>query len=354
MRWLPRILSPTLTAGIVLLGGWVASEPIRGVGATLPKTVYAEWARVYEAKTHVAVSYSAVPPTATLGEIASGQADFGASEVPHVADELAAKGLVQFPTVIGGVVPVVNVPGVAGGTLRLTGPVLADIFLGQVKTWDDAAIKALNGGLDLPARPIKVVHPGEASGSTYIFTTYLSSVSPEWKRRVGRGFTVVWPVGEERAGRTELGAFVQRTFGAISFVDFAHAADEGLARAKMQNREGEFVSPNVVSFQAAAANAPWESAAAFGLLLVDVRGRGSWPLTAPVFALVPHAPKDPARALEVLRFFDWTFKNGTRIASEAGYVALPPAVTTLVENAWRRQVKDSRGASIWTGGPSGN
>jgi phosphate transport system substrate-binding protein len=194
-----------------------------------------------------------------------------------------------------------------------------------------------------------VVHPEEASGSTYIFTTYLTSVSPEWRRRVGRGFTVVWPVGEERTGRAELGSFVLKTFGAIGFVDFAHAADEGLARTKMQNREGEFVSPNVVSFQAAAANAPWESAAAFGLLLVDVPGRGCWPLTAPVFALVPHAPKDPARALEVLRFFDWTFKNGARIASEAGYVALPLAVTTLVENAWRRQVKTSRGTSVWTG-----
>jgi phosphate transport system substrate-binding protein len=300
------------------------------VGAALPKTVYAEWARVYEAKTHVAVSYCAMAPTAALGELASGRADFGASEVPHVVEELAAKGLVQFPTVIGGVVPIVNVPGVAPGTLRLTGPVLADIFLGQLKTWDDPAIKALNGDLDLPARPIKVVHPAEASGSTYIFTTYLASVSPKWRRRVGRGFTVAWPVGEERAATAELGSFVLKTFGALGFVDFAHAADEGLARTKMQNREGEFVSPNVVSFQAAAANAPWESAAAFGLLLVNVPGRGYWPLTAPVFALVPHAPKDPTRALEVLRFFDWTFKNGARIANDAGYVPLPPAVTTLV------------------------
>jgi phosphate transport system substrate-binding protein len=348
MRLLARVVRLTLATGIALSGRSAASEPIRGVGAALPRTVYAEWARIYEAQTHVAVSYSALPPTAALGELASGHADFGASEVPHVAEQLAAKGLVQFPTVIGGVVPVVNIPGVVPGTLRLTGPLLADIFLGRVKTWDDPAIKALNGDLDLPSRTIRVVHPGEASGSSYIFTTYLTSVSPEWRRLVGRGFTVVWPVGEERAGRAELGSFVLKTFGAIGFVDFAHAADEGLARAKMRNREGEFVSPNVVSFQAAAANAPWESAAAFGLLLVDVPGRGCWPLTAPVFALVPHAPKDPARALEVLRFFDWTFKNGARIASEAGYVALPPAVTTLVENAWRRQVKTSQGTSVWT------
>jgi phosphate transport system substrate-binding protein len=208
MRLLPRVLRLTLAIGIALSGRSAASEPIRGVGAALPKTVYAEWARVYEAKTYVAVSYSAVPPTAALGELASGHADFGASEVPHVVEQLAAKGLVQFPTVIGGVVPVVNIPGVAPGTLRLTGPVLADIFLGRVKTSDDPAIKALNGDLDLPARAIRVVHPGEASGSTYIFTTYLASVSPEWRRGVGRGFTVLWPVGEERAGTAELGSFV--------------------------------------------------------------------------------------------------------------------------------------------------
>jgi len=355
MRLLPRVVLLTVATGVALFGRPAASEPIRGVGAALPKAVYAEWARSFEAKTHVAVSYSAVSPTTALGELATGHANFGASEVPLLVEQLAAKGLVQFPTVIGGVVPVANVPGVAPGTLKLTGLLLADIFLGKVKTWDDPAIKALNGELDLPSRSIRVVHPTEASGSTYIFTTYLSSVSPEWKRRVGRGFTVVWPVGEERAATVELGSFVRKTFGAAGFVDFATAADEGLPRTKMRNREGEFVTPNPVSFQAAAANAPWESAAAFGLLLVDVPGRGCWPLTAPVFALVPHAPKDSNQALEVLRFFDWAFKNGARIASEAGYVALPPPVTALVEKAWMRQVKDARGTSIWTGpGPGGN
>jgi phosphate transport system substrate-binding protein len=270
-------------------------------------------------------------------------------DVPLSVAELQAKRLVQFPTAIGGVVPVVNVPGVVPGALNLSGPVVAGMFLGQIKVWNDPEIAALNPSLPLPSVPVKVVHSMEPSGATYLFTSYLAAVSREWKQKVGAGLVVPWPVGDVKNDVQGVVNLVQKTVGGIGYADYTYAVDQGVAKPKLRNRNGEFVAPTVLSFQAAVARAPWESTPAFSLLLVDPPWPGSWPLTSPTFAVMPVIPPHPERTLALLKFFYWGFEKGGAATSESGYVSLTPELVRLVSSAWKRQIKRPDGRPLWDG-----
>jgi phosphate transport system substrate-binding protein len=322
-------------------------QTIRGAAEAAPHALYVEWVKDYPAPPGRKVLCESGEYQEILRRFESDSIDFAAFDLPLTTPQLAAKGLVQFPTAIGGVVPIVNIPGVVPGALRLSGRVIAGIFLGTIKAWNDPALKALNPSLPLPEIPIQPAHPKEPSGTTFVFTTYLSNESHEWQTRVGAGLAVGWPAGDERKDSRAVVAYVQATAGAIGYVDYSYAAERGVAKPKLQNRAGEFVSPTVVSFQAAAANAPWDSTPAFALLLVDQGGLASWPLTAPTFAVLPLQPRRPERILDALRFFRWALRKAGSATTDSGYVPLPPAVASLVEGAWKRQIKGPEGRPVW-------
>jgi phosphate transport system substrate-binding protein len=273
--------------------------------------------------------------------------DFGASDLPLKAEDLAKDGLVQFPAIIGGVVPIVNLEGVTARQLRLTGQVLADIYLGKVKMWNDKAIADLNPGVKLPADPITVVRRSDGSGTTFLWTDYLSKVSPEWKSKVGSGTAVAWPEGVGGKGNEGVAAYVQRIKGSIGYVEYAYAKKNNIAYALMRNRDGNFVAPDDTTFQAAAAGADWKGTPGFGVVLTDQPGKDSWPITGASFILM-HAKQDkPQNAVEVMKFFDWSFKNGQKMAAELDYVPMPDAVARQIADAWRAQIKDGSGKQLW-------
>jgi phosphate transport system substrate-binding protein len=345
--WLTSRLVAALMLAAPPMSANGAGLPIREAGAAFPQALYEEWARVYATQSGVKVACEAAKLADALRRVATGELEFGALDLPLAVEELAAKRLVQFPTAIGGIVPVVNVPGVVPGALRLNGAVLAEIYLGRIADWSDPALAKLNTGLPLPALPIRPAHQAEASGSTFVFTSYLSGQSQEWRTKVGRGASVSWPASQARNDAADVVKFVRTTPGAVGYVEYSYAAEQGVAKPKLQNREGEFVSPNVMSFQAAAAHAPWDSTPAFALLLVDQPGAGSWPMTAPTFAVFPATPGHPERTREALRFLRFGLRAGRAQAADAGYVALPDVVSQLVEAAWRRQIKGPDGQPVW-------
>jgi phosphate transport system substrate-binding protein len=281
----------------------------------------------------------------------SAGADLGGVDLPLAVPQLVAKGLVQFPVAVGGVVPIVNLPGIVPGALHLSGPVLAAMFLGEIRVWNDPALTALNPSLALPSLAVRPVHPLEPSGTTYVFTSYLGGQSRAWKAGIGAGLTVSWPTGEGRPDARAVAREVQKTSGALGYADYGLAAESGLGKPALQNREGQFVAPTVLSFQAAAMNAAWQEAPAFALSLVDQAGAGSWPLTAPTFALFPLHPRSADRARATLRFLDWGLRSAGSTTSDAGYVPLPVPVVTLVEAAWKRQIKDAAGRPLWNPAP---
>jgi phosphate transport system substrate-binding protein len=322
------------------------AQPIRISAEAAPQSLYAEWARGYESKSKVRSSRGLYQEILSLE---STGVDLGGIDLPLSVAQLRAKGLVQFPTAIGGVVPIANIPGVAPGALHLSGAILARILLGEITRWNDPVLTALNQGLPLPDVPIRPVHPTEPSGTTFIFTTYLAEQSAAWHSRVGAGLTVDWPVGEARTDTLAVAAFVQKTIGALGFSDYAVAADTGVGKPALQNRVGQFVSPTTASFQAAAKNAPWEQAPAFALSLVDQGGAGSWPLVAPTYAILPLRMRSPERTLDLLRFLDWGFRSSGGATAEAGFVPLPASVVDLVEAAWKRQLKGPDGKPVWGG-----
>jgi phosphate transport system substrate-binding protein len=269
--------------------------------------------------------------------------------MPLKLEDLQSAGLTQFPAIVGGVVPIMNLAGVAPGALKLTGPLLADIYLGKIKQWNDKAIVALNPGLNLPDEPISVVRRSDGSGTTFVWTDYLSKSSEEWKTKVGSSTAVAWPEGVGGKGNEGVAAYVQRIKGSIGYVEYAYAKRNGMTFASVRNRDGQFVQPDDATFQAAAANAQWSSATGFYQILTNQPGKDAWPITSASFILMHVKQDKPQNAAEVLRFFDWSFHNGQKLAADLDYVPLPDAVTKIVADAWKAQIKDASGKPVWTG-----
>ena len=339
-----------LISGVALFGALTASAlavDITGAGATFPYPIYAKWAEAYKAKTGTGMNYQSIGSGGGIAQIKAKTVDFGASDMPLKPEDLQAAGLMQFPAIIGGVVPIINLEGVAPGAMKLTGPVLADIYLGKIKSWNDKAIADLNPGLKLPADPITVVRRSDGSGTSFIWTDYLSKVNPEWKTKVGASTAVAWPEGVGGKGNEGVAAYVQRIKGSIGYVEYAYAKKNKMTYTQVQNRDGQFVAPDDDTFQAAAAYADWKAAPGFYQILTDQPGKNSWPITGASFILM-HAKQDkPQNAAEVLKFFDWALKNGQKMAAELDYVPMPDAVIKVVADAWKAQIKDGAGKAIW-------
>jgi phosphate transport system substrate-binding protein len=323
--------------------GIASAQQITGAGATFPAPLYAKWADAYNKSAGVRVNYQSVGSGAGLRQIRGKTVDFGASDMPLTDEELAKDGLVQFPTVIGGVVPVLNVAGIEARQLRLTGALLGDIYLGKITKWNDPAIAKLNPGVKLPDAPIAVVRRADGSGTTFIFTNYLSKVNAEWKARVGDGTAVNWPTGVGGKGNEGVAAFIQRLPNSIGYVEYAYAKQNRLAYALLQNAAGAFVAPDDDTFKAAAAGADWRKS--FYQVLTDQPGKDAWPITGATFILM-HARQDkPQQARAALRFFDWAYANGDRMSEELDYVPLPSAVEDAIRQQWGR-ITDAAGARV--------
>ncbi|HKP79691.1 MAG TPA: phosphate ABC transporter substrate-binding protein PstS [Phenylobacterium sp.] len=306
---------------------------ISGAGATFPAPLYAKWAETQKADTGMALNYQAIGSGGGIKQIKAKTVAFGASDKPLKPEELEADGLAQFPTVIGGVAPIVNLPDLQPGQLKLTGPVLADIFLGTVKKWNEPAIAALNPGVKLPNLPITVVHRSDGSGTTFLFTSYLTAVAPKWAS-VGASDAVKWPAGQGGKGNDGVSGYVKQTPGAIGYVEYAFAKQNGLPHASLQNAAGQFVAPTAESFAAAAAGADWTKAPGFYLLLINQPGAGAWPITGATFILMHKQQADAATGKAVLGFFDRAYATGDAAASELAYVPLPAALKAQVRQSW--------------------
>ena len=338
------LAAAVLTLGVV---GTASAADITGAGATFPYPVYAKWAEAYKAKTGVGMNYQSIGSGGGIAQIKAKTVDFGASDMPLKPEDLQSAGLMQFPAIIGGVVPVVNIEGVAPGALKFTGPVLADIYLGKIKAWNDKAIVDLNPGVKLAADPITVVRRSDGSGTTFIWTDYLSKVSDEWKSKVGSSTAVAWPEGVGGKGNEGVAAYVQRIKGSIGYVEYAYAKRNKMSYASVQNKDGQFVQPDDATFQAAAAYADWKSVPGFYQILTNQPGKTSWPITGASFILLQAKQDKPQNAAEVMKFFDWAFKNGQAMAGDLDYVSLPDTVTKEIAVAWKAQVKDASGKPIW-------
>lgn len=313
-----------------------ASTTATGAGATFPAPIYAKWAEAYKAKTGNTVNYQSIGSGGGIKQIRAKTVDFGASDMPLPADQLEQAGLVQFPAVIGGVVPVVNLDGIKPGQLRLTGPLLADIYMGKITKWNAPAIKELNPSVTLPNTDITLVYRSDGSGTTFLWAHYLSQVSAEWKQKLGAGTTVNWPSGVGGKGNEGVSAFVQKIKGSIGYVEFAYAKKNNIPHVQVKNRAGNFVEPDDPTFQAASANADWNSAPGMGVILTDQPGANSWPITGASFILVYRVPADAARTRAVLEFFKWSYENGAAMSKELDYVHLPPEVVKQVQREWQK------------------
>jgi phosphate transport system substrate-binding protein len=320
---------------------------LTGAGATFPYPIYAKWAEMYKAATGNGLNYQSVGSGAGIKQIKAKTVDFGASDMPLPANELAQAGLFQFPAIMGGVVPVVNLPGIAPGQVKLTGAVLADIFLGKITTWNAQPIAALNPGVKLPADRITVVRRADSSGTSFLFTDYLSKASPDWKLKVGAGTSVKWATGVGGKGNEGVAAYVQRIKGSIGYVEWAYAKKNRMAHTQLQNRDGAWLQPDDAAFKAAAASADWAKAPGFAVVLTDQPGKASWPITGASYIIVQKSQADAIKGKEVLKFFDWAYKNGDAAAADLDYVPMPDAVTKLVQDAWRANVKDGAGKALW-------
>jgi len=345
-----RVLAAFLAAASIVLSPVARAADITGAGATFPFPIYAKWAEAYKAKTGVGTNYQSIGSGAGIKQIQAKTVDFGATDAPLKGEDLAKHGLVQFPAIIGGVVPVVNLDGIKPGEIRLTGPVLADIFLGKVKKWNDKPIADLNPGVKLPDENITVVRRSDGSGTTFLWTDYLSKVSPEWKEKVGSSTAVSWPEGVGGKGNEGVASYVQRIKGAIGYVEYAYAKKNRMAHVALQNRDGAFVQPDDATFQAAAKFADWKSQPGFYQVLTQQPGKDSWPVTGASFILVHAKPERPENVAEVLRFFDWSFRNGQKMAEELDYVPLPDNVVKMIADEWRGQIRDGAGKPVWTPG----
>ncbi|MDD2924806.1 phosphate ABC transporter substrate-binding protein PstS [Rhodoferax sp.] len=339
------ILTTTALAflGVIPWAGVAQAQEITGAGASFPAPLYSKWASEYNKVTGVKVNYQSVGSGSGIKQIDSKTVDFGASDMPLTDEVLKTKGQFQFPTVIGGTVPVINVKGIAPGQLKLDGQVLGDIYLGKITKWNDAAIKALNPGLALPDAAIAPVRRADGSGTTFNFTNYLSRVHPEWKTKVGEGTAVNWPVGAGGKGNEGVAAFVNRLPNSIGYVEYSYVKQNKMTYTMLKNKDGVFVSPSEEAFKAAAAGADWNKS--FYQLITDQPGKATWPISTATFILMHLQQDKPAKATETFKFFSWAFKQGDKLAADLDYVALPDSVIATIEKSWGN-VKDISGKPV--------
>src|SRR4051795_267386 len=344
-----RFMKAMVVAGVVAASTLPAfALDISGAGATFPYPIYAKWADAYKKETGNGMNYQSIGSGGGIKQIQSKTVTFGASDMPLKPEDLSKSGLVQFPTVVGGDVPVVNLEGVKPGDLKLDGTTLAKIFLGEIKSWDDPAIAKLNPDAKLSKQAIVVVHRSDGSGTTFIWTDYLSKVSPDWKSRVGANTAVEWPAGIGAKGNEGVANNVANTKGAIGYVEYAYAKQNKMTAVNMINKDGKPVAPSASAFQAAAANADWEKADHYYVILTDQPGAESWPIAGATFILIHKQPQDPAAATEALKFFAWAYKKGDKMAEELDYVPMPDKVVTSIQQMWAAEIKDSGGKPLFT------
>jgi phosphate transport system substrate-binding protein len=348
MGMLKTIVAFAAGASLALsAAGASLAADLSGAGATFPAPVYAKWAETYKAEAATAVNYQAIGSGGGIKQIKAKTVEFGATDKPLKIDELNAAGLFQFPTVMGGVVPVVNLPGVAPGAIRLTGDLLGEIYLGDIKKWNDPKIAAVNKGVKLPALPITVVHRSDGSGTSFVYTNYLSLKNATWKSKVGANDAVEWPTGIGGKGNDGVAAVVKQTIGSIGYVEYAYAKQNKMTYTKLQTAGGAFVDPTAQNFAAAASHAQWSAGQGFYLLLLDQPGANSWPITAATFILIYKQQANPAVGNSILKFFDWAYKKGDAQAVQLDYVPLPANVKALVRKAWL-DVKGPDGKPVYS------
>jgi phosphate transport system substrate-binding protein len=341
-----KALILAVTAATTLLVAQAAD--ISGAGATFPYPIYSKWAEAYKAQTGIGLNYQQIGSGGGIKQIQAKTITFGASDMPLKPEELKKSGLVQFPMIIGGVVPIVNVKGVGPGQLVLDGETLAGIYLGDVTLWNDPRIKKLNAKLSLPDTAIAPVYRADGSGTNFLFTDFLSKQSAKFKKSIGASTSVQWPVGLGAKGNPGVANQVMQTDGAIGYVEYAYAKQNKMAYALLKNRAGNALTPSAETFAAAASNADWAHADSYYLILTDQPGAQSWPITGASFILVYANPPDPKATAEALKFFAWAYKNGTQMARDLDYVPLPPSLISQVQNTWRTQIK-AGGAPAWAG-----
>ena len=328
------------------IAGSAQAADITGAGATFPFPIYAKWAEAYKKETGTGLNYQSIGSGGGIRQIKAKTVAFGATDAPLKGEDLSKDGLIQFPTVMGGVVPAVNIAGVEPGKLKLSGEIIAQIYLGDIKKWNDPKIVALNAGVTLPDANINPVYRSDGSGTTFVFTDYLSKVSADWKSKIGANQSVQWPVGIGGKGNEGVSASVKQVANSIGYVEYAYAKQNKLSHALVKNADGNFPAPEEKAFQAAAANANWQEQPGFGISLNNQKGAQAWPITSATFILVYAKPEKPEETQAALKFFDWAYKNGDKLASDLDYVALPANVKDQVRNAWKG-VTDNAGKPIF-------
>ena len=338
-------LTGVLAAGIVA-GSAIAAD-LTGAGATFPYPIYAKWADAYKKATGNGLNYQSIGSGGGIKQITAKTVDFGASDMPLRAEELEKQGLIQFPAIMGGNVPVYNLKDVKSGELKFTGELLAAIYLGKITKWNDPAIVALNPGAKLPSDAISVVYRSDGSGTTFIWTNYLSKVSADFKSTIGEGTAVKWPVGVGGKGNEGVASYVQKINGAIGYVEYAYAKQNKISFGSVKNKDGQFVLPDDETFKAAAANADWAKAPGMYLILTDQPGKTTWPITGASFILMHLKQDKPDAGREVLKFFDWAYKNGAAMATELEYVPMPDSVVKLIQSEWKSKIKDASGKALY-------
>jgi phosphate transport system substrate-binding protein len=344
MRFMSYAVAAALAAAFTITTADAAD--ISGAGATFPYPIYGKWADAYKKETGNGLNYQSIGSGGGIKQIQAKTVTFGASDMPLKPEEVDKSGLVQFPTVIGGDVPAINLEGIKSGEITFDGDTLAKIFLGQITKWNDPAIQKLSPKVKLPDTAIAVVHRSDGSGTTFIFTDYLSKVSPEWKEKVGASTAVEWPTGIGAKGNEGVANNVAQTKGAIGYVEYAYATQNKLTTANVINKDGKPIAPSTESFQAAAANADWAKAERFYLVLTDQPGAGSWPIAGATFILMYKEPQDPAASSEALKFFNWAYTKGDKMAEELDYIPMPDSVVALIKEEWK-QIKDASGKPLF-------
>jgi phosphate transport system substrate-binding protein len=332
---------------VAALASSAGAANITGAGATFPYPIYAKWADAYRKATGAAVNYQSIGSGGGIKQITARTVDFGASDMPMKSADLEKHGLMQFPAVMGGVVPVYNIKGVESGKIKFTGELLADIYLGKVKNWNDAAVQSVNPDVKLPNEPIVVVYRSDGSGTTFLFVNYLAQVSKEWGDKVGVGTSVKFPAGQGGKGNEGVANYVRQFPGAIGYVEFAYAKQNKLSVGQLRNRSGAYVSPTDDAFKAAAAGADWAKAPGMEVILTNQPGAQSWPITGASFILLHTTQAKPDNAREVLKFFDWAYKNGQKMADDLDYVPMPDSVVKLIQAEWKKQIRDSSGKALY-------
>jgi len=334
-------------SAVMAFSSAATAADMTGAGATFPYPIYAKWAEQYKAATGNGLNYQSVGSGAGIKQIKAKTVDFGASDMPLKAEDLDAEGLMQFPAIMGGVVTIVNLDGIAPGQLKMTGQIVGDIYLGKITKWNAPEIAAVNPGVKLPAEDITVVHRADGSGTSFLFTDFLSKTNPEFKTKIGSGTAVKWVVGVGGKGNEGVAANVQRIKGSIGYVEWAYAKKNKMSHTQLKNKDGNFMQPDDEFFKAAAANAEWTKTPGFGVVLTDQAGKNSWPITGVSFILMHKVQADAAKGKEVVKFFDWAFKSGGNAAVELDYVPLPASVVKLVQDSWKANLKDASGKAIY-------